>query len=139
MFAWTSVQANFLFGGENDYSKINKYAKRGRDSLKRMEDKRAAFMVLKMAKADNFGIDDSALNGWVQRFQDKPDAPIPGSGKLWPEEDRLQKLERENRELRTEVEILKKAVFEYLEIFRFTCLLNGGHCDLIKKGCKFTI
>lgn len=30
-------------------------------------------------------------------------------------------------------------LFEYLEIFRFTCLLNGGHCDLIKKGCKFTI
>ena len=96
-------------------------------------------MVSKMAKAANLGINDSTLHGWVQRFHDNPDAPIPGSRKLLPEEDRLQKLERENRELRAEVEIIKKAVFEYLEIFRFTCLLNGGHCDLIKKGCKFTI
>jgi len=42
-------------------------------------------MVLKMAKAANLGINDSTLHGWVQRFHDKPDAPIPGSGKLWPE------------------------------------------------------
>jgi transposase len=45
----------------------------------------------------------------MKRIREHPEGPFPGSGKLSPEDDRLRKLERENRDLREEVEILKKA------------------------------
>jgi len=35
--------------------------------------------------------------------------PFPGSGHLTPEDERIRKIEKENRELREENEILKKA------------------------------
>ena len=59
--------------------------------------------------AADLGVNTNTLHGWVKRFREKADIPFPGSGKLSPEDDRLRKLERENRDLREEVEILKKA------------------------------
>ena len=59
--------------------------------------------------ASDLGVNDNTLHGWIKRFREKPETPFPGSGKLSLEDDRLRKLERENRDLREEVEILKKA------------------------------
>ena len=59
--------------------------------------------------AADLGINENTLHGWVKRFREKPETPFPGSGKLSAEDERLRKLERENRELREENEILKKA------------------------------
>lgn len=59
--------------------------------------------------AADLGINENTLHGWVKRSREKPDTPFPGSGKLSAEDERLRKLERENRELREENEILKKA------------------------------
>lgn len=59
--------------------------------------------------AADIGINENTLHGWVKRSREKPDTPFPGSGKLSAEDERLRKLERENRELREENEILKKA------------------------------
>lgn len=59
--------------------------------------------------ADELGINENTLHGWIKRYRDKPSLPFPGSGKLSTEDERLKKLERENRELREENEILKKA------------------------------
>ena len=59
--------------------------------------------------AADLGVNENTLHGWIARFREKPETPFPGSGKLSPEDDRLRKLERENRDLREEVEILKKA------------------------------
>jgi len=47
--------------------------------------------------------------GWVERYREKGEMPFPGSGRLSPEDERIRKLERENRDLREENEILKKA------------------------------
>jgi transposase len=49
------------------------------------------------------------MQGWVKKYKKSPNAPFPGSGKLSPEDEKLRKLEKENRELKDENEILKKA------------------------------
>lgn len=59
--------------------------------------------------AADLGINENTLHGWIKRYREKPSVPFPGSGKLSTEDERLRKLERENRELREENEILKKA------------------------------
>lgn len=60
--------------------------------------------------AEELGVNPNTLNGWIRRFRSRPDNnPFPGSGKLSTEDERLRKLERENKDLREEVEILKKA------------------------------
>ena len=59
--------------------------------------------------AAELGVNENTLHGWIKRYREKPSLPFPGSGKLSPEDERLKKLERENRELREENEILKKA------------------------------
>ena len=59
--------------------------------------------------AAELGINENTLHGWMKRYREKPSTPFPGSGKLSDEDEKLRKLERENRELREENEILKKA------------------------------
>ncbi|MBS3948440.1 MAG: transposase [Dethiobacter sp.] len=59
--------------------------------------------------AAELGINENTLHGWIKRYREKPSLPFPGSGKLSTEDERLRKLERDNRELREENEILKKA------------------------------
>jgi transposase len=49
------------------------------------------------------------LHGWIKRSREKQDNPFPGSGKLSDEDAKFKSLEKENRELREELEILKKA------------------------------
>lgn len=59
--------------------------------------------------AADLGIKPTTLQGWVKKYKQSPNAPFPGSGNLSPEDEKLKKLERENRELKEEIEILKKA------------------------------
>ena len=59
--------------------------------------------------AAELGINKHTMYGWVKRYREKPEMPFPGSGKLSPEDERLRKLVNENRDLREENEILKKA------------------------------
>jgi transposase len=59
--------------------------------------------------AEDLGIKPTTLHGWVNKFRKSSTTPFPGSGKLAPEDERIRKLERENRELKEENEILKKA------------------------------
>ena len=59
--------------------------------------------------AAELGINENTLHGWIKRYREKPSTPFPGSGKLSDEDEKLRKLERENRELREENKILKKA------------------------------
>ena len=75
------------------------------EAVKRVE--RTGETVAKVA--GELGINVNTLHGWIQRYREQPDCPFPGSGRLSPEDDRLRKMERENRDLREEVEILKKA------------------------------
>lgn len=59
--------------------------------------------------AEELGVKPTTLQGWVNKYRNSPGSPFPGSGHLKPEDEKLRKLERENRELKEEIEILKKA------------------------------
>jgi len=64
--------------------------------------------TLTKAAAD-LGVKPTTMQGWVNKYRKSPEAPFPGSGHLNPEDEKLRKLERENRELKEENDILKKA------------------------------
>lgn len=55
------------------------------------------------------GISENTIYGWAARYRENSDKPFVGSGHIKPEDEALKKLQRENKELREENEILKKA------------------------------
>jgi transposase len=55
------------------------------------------------------GISENTLYGWVARYRENKEKPFVGSGHVKPEDEAIKKLQRENKELREENEILKKA------------------------------
>ena len=55
------------------------------------------------------GISENTLYGWVKRYRENKDKPFVGSGHILPENEEMVKLRRENKDLREENEILKKA------------------------------
>jgi transposase len=60
--------------------------------------------------ARDLGISENSLWRWKKEFEDDPDHAFPGKGHLKPQDDELARLRRENRRLRQERDILKKAV-----------------------------
>ncbi|WP_246105635.1 IS3 family transposase [Sporomusa termitida] len=89
--------------------------------------------------AAELGINENTLHGWLKKYREKPNAPFPGSGKLSPDNERLRKLERENRDLREENEILKKAgsvLREEPEIKRFKFIKANRQTYRVEKLCK---
>lgn len=59
--------------------------------------------------SESMGIGPTAIRRWVEQF-DAEQGGQPGIGKpLTPEQQRIRQLEQENRQLRGDVEILKKA------------------------------
>jgi len=75
------------------------------EAVKRIE--RTKEPVTKVAA--DLGVKPTTLQGWVKKYKQSPTVPFPGSGNLSPEDEKLRKLEKENRELKEEIEILKKA------------------------------
>jgi len=71
------------------------------------------------AIAKDLGISVTSLREWITQVEKRVD-PFPGSGNviLTPEEAIMRKLERENRELREEIEILKKAAAYFVKNLR---------------------
>ena len=59
--------------------------------------------------ARSLGIGCTAISRWVQEFNARGDDAFPGHGNLSPSAAELKRLERENKQLRLEREILKKA------------------------------
>jgi len=55
------------------------------------------------------GISENTIYGWVARYRENSIRPFVGSGHIKPEDEAIKKLQRENKELREENEILKKA------------------------------
>lgn len=58
----------------------------------------------------NLGIGQSILSRWIKEYQSDPKESFPGNGKLIARDAELQQLRKENQMLRTERDILKKAV-----------------------------
>ncbi|MGN0500723.1 MAG: transposase [Ruminococcus sp.] len=59
--------------------------------------------------AERMGIGHIMLYRWIDEYKTYGDAAFVGKGHLKPEEAKLKKLQKENEELRQQVEILKKA------------------------------
>jgi len=55
------------------------------------------------------GISENTLYGWMKRYRANSDKPFVGSGHILPENEEMVRLRRENKDLREENEILKKA------------------------------
>jgi len=59
--------------------------------------------------ARNLGIDRGMLGRWAKEFQEDESEAFRGNGKRTAEQEELRQLRDENRRLRIEREILKKA------------------------------
>jgi transposase len=59
--------------------------------------------------ARNLGIDHDILGRWVREYQDEEQEAFRGQGKLTSEGEELRRLREENRRLKLERDILKKA------------------------------
>jgi transposase len=74
------------------------------EAVKRVERGETASKV-----AADLGVNIHTMQAWIKRYKANPNMPFPGSGKLSPEDERIRALERQNRDLKEENEILKKA------------------------------
>jgi transposase len=59
--------------------------------------------------ARNLGIHHSSLRRWIKELKSEGEQAFPGKGHLTPEKEELYQLRKENKRLRMEREILKKA------------------------------
>jgi transposase len=59
--------------------------------------------------ASNLGIDRGMLGRWVKEFQEDESEAFRGNGKRSIEQEELRRLREENRRLKMERDILKKA------------------------------
>ena len=55
------------------------------------------------------GISENTLYTWMKRYRENRDKPFVGSGHILPENEEMVRLRKENKTLKEEVEILKKA------------------------------
>jgi transposase len=55
------------------------------------------------------GINENTMYSWVNKYRKNKVLPFVGSGYILPENEELVRLRRENKNLREENEILKKA------------------------------
>ena len=65
--------------------------------------------------ARELGTAQSLLHRWKKKSEEGKIDPFPGKGRLSPEDEELRQLRRENRRLRMERDILKKAVAIFSE------------------------
>ena len=65
--------------------------------------------------ARELGIGENLLHRWKKKYEEGEIDPFPGKGRLSPEDEELRRLRRENKRLRMEHEILKKAVAIFSE------------------------
>ena len=61
------------------------------------------------------GTAQSLLHRWKKKYEEGKIDPFPGKGRLSPEDEELRQLRRENKRLRMERDILKKAVAIFSE------------------------
>ena len=59
--------------------------------------------------ARNLGIHHTSLRHWKKQFETDGNQPFPGKGYISTEKEELYRLRKENKQLRMEREILKKA------------------------------
>ena len=65
--------------------------------------------------ARELGIGENLLHRWKKKYEEGKIDPFPDQGRLSPEDEELRQLRRENKRLRMERDILKKAVAIFSE------------------------
>ena len=75
------------------------------EAIKRLEKSGESLVIV----AEELGVKQSTMRGWLTKYRNSPGIPFIGSGHLSVEDEKLRKIERENRDLKEENEILKKA------------------------------
>ena len=65
--------------------------------------------------ARELGTAQSLLHRWKKKSEEGKIEPFPGTGRLSPEDEELRQLRRENKRLRLERDLLKKAVAIFSE------------------------
>ena len=65
--------------------------------------------------ARELGTAQSLLHRWKKKSEEGKIEPFPGKGRLSPEDEELRQLRREDKRLRMERDILKKAVAIFSE------------------------
>lgn len=60
--------------------------------------------------AEDLGIHPNTLYKWVRQYGERPEDAFPGKGRQASEAEQIRQLQRENQRLRTERDILKKAM-----------------------------
>jgi transposase len=64
----------------------------------------------------DLGINPDVISRWVLEYESNQEEAFPGKGRLKPQEKRIQELEQENRRLRMERDILKKATAYFAKL-----------------------
>lgn len=54
------------------------------------------------------GINQNQIGSWVRAFESEGIVAFPGNGKLKPDESKVKRLEKENKDLKEEIAFLKK-------------------------------
>jgi transposase len=106
------VMNTIIFGGVQMVKKRRQYTKEYKVEAVRLvvEECRSISEV-----ARELGIGENLLSRWKKKSEEVKVEPFPGKGRLSPEDDELRQLRRENKRLRMERDILKKAVAIFSE------------------------
>ena len=59
--------------------------------------------------AESLGVSQNALRTWRKQLENEADNAFPGRGKVSSRDEQVRRLQQENRRLRMERDILKKA------------------------------
>ena len=59
--------------------------------------------------AESLGVSENALRTWRKQLVDEAEAAFPGKGEVSSRDEQVRRLQEENRRLRMERDILKKA------------------------------
>lgn len=69
----------------------------------------------KAEAARSLGVRPELIRRWHREFAEQSTDAFPGNGNLTPEQQRIRELEAENRRLKMEKEILKKATVFFVQ------------------------
>ena len=87
-------------------AKRQKYTKELKQDAVRLVTEQG-YTIAKAAR--NLGINDNLIGRWKREFDAQGATAFPGQGRQTPEQEELQRRREENRPLKREREILKKA------------------------------
>lgn len=72
--------------------------------------------------ARDLGVSTASMTKWVRDYKRSGTGAFPGKGFLTPEQEKIRQLEKENRRLTMERDLLKKTIVFFAELDRKSSL-----------------